>query len=137
MSESNGPVVLGEGVLNWPSSERVSDRYGRVNIEGERGYVSYDPALEGQTGTLTAEIIEARESGHIGDLFRGIGPVTPSAGDVITLGTGTVFLSESCGAACIGLRPDDERESDWLDPRALYRCHNQTVRLTFTPEAGQ
>jgi hypothetical protein len=29
----------------------------------------------------------------------------------------------------VGLAPDDRRHADWLDPRALYRCHNQTVRL--------
>ncbi|WP_030472510.1 hypothetical protein [Lentzea aerocolonigenes] len=29
----------------------------------------------------------------------------------------------------VGLAPDDDRDTDWLDPRALYRCHNQTVRL--------
>ena len=31
-------------------------------------------------------------------------------------------------------RPDDGRDYDWLDPKALYRCHEQTVRLTFDPE---
>jgi hypothetical protein len=31
------------------------------------------------------------------------------------------------------LEPDDGRRADWLNPKALYRCHEQTVRLLFRP----
>jgi hypothetical protein len=27
--------------------------------------------------------------------------------------------------------PEDDRDSDWLRPSALYRAHEQTVRLVF------
>ncbi len=80
-----------------------------------------------------AHIIETRQSQHIGDIFRGIGPSTPTAGDAITLGAGTLFTEMDDGVPRIGVTPDDGRETDWMDPRALYRCHSQTVRLEFRP----
>ena len=55
------------------------------------------------------------------------------------LGTGTLFLNTvSEGGTTyhnIGLSPDDGRTKDWMNPRSLYRCHEQTVRLIFVPEA--
>jgi hypothetical protein len=138
-------MQLGEGRLTWPRGERVSDRYGTVclMVDGDSltpttAYITLDHGIDGQRGTLIAEVIETRESTHIGDLFRGIFPVTPEVGERITLGTGTVFFARDFDADQIGLRPDDGRDSDWLDPNALYRAHEQTVRLMFetdgTPE---
>jgi hypothetical protein len=101
-------------------------------MQGE-GYASYGETPEGAHGTLTAEILETRQSDHVGDMFRGIGPTTPDKGEVLTLGTGALWRGESYGAPTLGLKPDDGRDSDWLDPRALYRCHSQTVRLRFEP----
>lgn len=40
----------------------------------------------------------------------------------------------SLGGAQVGLRPDDGRDYDWLDIRALYDAHEQTVELYFQPE---
>jgi hypothetical protein len=41
----------------------------------------------------------------------------------------------------VGLAPEDvdDRDTDWLDPRALYRAHEQTVRLVFedAPPRGE
>lgn len=127
-------ITLGEGILNWPKFERQSGRYGSVNLTGPDGAgATWDDAPFGTEGTLTAEILETREAGHIGDFFRGVGPSTPEVGDRLTLGTGTLFTEKSYGTDHIGVNPGDDRESDWMDPRSLYRCHSQTVRLYFTP----
>lgn len=133
------PIVLGEGRLSWPPRERVSDRYGCVMLmrDGESltdtsGYLMIDRAIARQHGTLVAEVLETRQSTHIGDLFRGFFPQTPAVGERIVLGTGRAFVERAeWGADLVGLEPDDGRTSDWLDPKALYRCHEQTVRLTF------
>lgn len=143
--------VLGEGVLSWPRAERITDRYGVVYLgiwDGRsrhelggvatQGSVHLEESVAGQRGSLVATVLEARKSGHIGDLFYGVFPTTPEAGERITLGAGTLFFKglEEDGETyhMVGLRPDDGREYHWLDIRALYRCHEQTVRLEFVPE---
>lgn len=138
---------LGTGMLTWHRYERVSDRYGTCYLlNGDDPYaasgVTADPGevpltvegLPGTVGTLTVEVLATRDSDHIGDLFRGIGPVTPEVGETLTLGHGELFTQQDHGVVAVGLRPADGRRSDWLDPHALYRAHSQTVRLTFTPE---
>jgi hypothetical protein len=53
-------------------------------------------------------------------------------GEEITLGSGTLFTETDPDTGlptAVGLAPDDGRDEDWFDPRALYRCHDQTVRL--------
>ena len=145
---TNTRIMLGRGRLNWPGSERRSDRYGLVTLlspppDGtQRGgpmpvygaTLPWAVALPvGRRGRLIAVAVETRESEHIGDLFRGIGPTTPDVGEEIVLGAGEVFAQEIEGLY-VGLRPDDGRDSDWLDPRALYRAHDQTVDLFFEPE---
>lgn len=144
-------VLLGIGVLNWPRAERVGDRYGVVFLNRESGGYRYpgeedprEPAPEykdirdvsaGEHGRLVAVVLKARESGHIGDLFHGVGPRTPKVGRRITLGTGTLFFETAEGMNGIGagLRPDDGRATLWLKIRALYDCHDQTVELWFYP----
>lgn len=130
-------LLVGEGVLTWNRHERVSDRYGTVYLMAEGGdslggeNEDARPALRipdrEARGCLVAEIVNTRESTHIGDFFRGIRPSTPTVGDVILLGEGSIFREEYS----VGLSPKDDRTSDWLDPHALYRCHEQTVRLWF------
>lgn len=133
-------IDLGTGVLSWPAAERRSDRYGTVMLctdagETTSGYVNPAARPVGQRGRLVAEVLETRESFHIGDMFRGFYPETPAVGETVVLGDGTFFVeSTDWGAVLMGLRPDDSRHSDWLDPKALYRTHDQTVRLTFVPE---
>ena len=57
-------------------------------------------------------------------------------------GMGKVVLSKSGNAGegpppdpevydLIGLRPDDGRKKDWLDPRAFYRLHLSKINLWF------
>jgi hypothetical protein len=135
--------LIGQGVLNWNRSERVSDRYGSVMLtrdamtsplSGNMGYAHISEEHEGKQGRLIAIVRESRLSPHVGDFFRGFCPPpepTP-VGTELVLGTGTVFVEDNEeGGACVGLSPDDERRSDWLDPRVLYQLHNQTVDLFF------
>jgi hypothetical protein len=129
-------IVLGEGRLSWQRTERISDRYGAVILmhDGDSwtepsGYAVFDPALTGRRGTLVAEVLETRESTHIGDLFHGFSPTTPAVGEQIRLGSGTVFVEYVNDIWTIGLRPRDGRDVFWLAPNALYRAHEQTVRL--------
>lgn len=137
-------IEIGTGRLTWSRHERISDRYGTVmlmldgdSLNEPSGYVRLDRSQVGRTGTLTAEVLATRESTHIGDLFRGLTPETPDVGELIVLGAGDLFIGrEDFGADVAGLLPDDGRSTDWLDPRQLYRAHEQTVRLTFTPVEG-
>ena len=148
-------VTIGEGVLTWRRGERIGDRYGAVSLMAEGGNslsaerVAWLPlttattaprkVLGGQRGRLEAHVLATRQSTHIGDFFRGFSPSTPEVGEVIVLGGGTLFFEEHRDDgpryAAVGLRPDDDRTTDWLDPPALYRAHEQTVRLLFVPEA--
>ena len=127
-------TTLGQGVLNWSRYERIGDRYGAVHLSttlDSEEYATWEDAPAGTRGTLIARILQTRQSRHIGDIFRGISPSTPEVGEEIALGTGTLFTEMDDGVPRIGVMPDDGRETDWMDPRALYRCHSQTVRLEF------
>src|SRR6267142_6535668 len=131
----SGPIKLGTGVLTWHPSERRSDRYGTVWLIDSSDGVILESAVHvplvnlpqtGTAGKLFVRVLEARKSHHIGDLFRGIFPSTPASGETIVLGEGSFFKEQSDE---VGLRPVEERRSDWLDPNALYRAHDQTVEL--------
>jgi hypothetical protein len=142
-----GRFVIGEGVLTWDASERISDRYGAVFLMNDgdsmhepSGYVLIpDDVPVGMPGWLVAEVVATRQSTHVGDVFRGLRPQTPEVGERIVLGRGRLFRqtvdrdSPHPVIEAVGLAPEDvdDRDTDWLDPRALYRAHEQTVRLTF------
>jgi len=72
--------LIGTGILNWPSTERVSDRYGivalwpRDDAYGEAPLPMDIHPLDGFRGQLIAKVLEARKSTHVGDLFREIYP---------------------------------------------------------------
>lgn len=138
-------AFLGEGVFTWSSIERRSDRYGSVYLIPEgRNSLSTEPCrslilpaaknMEGARGELVAVVTKARESTHIGDLFHGVFPSTPEVGQIIILGKGTFFVENisdpglAVGLA-VGLRPDDGRASLWLNIHALYKAHEQSVKL--------
>jgi 3'-phosphoadenosine 5'-phosphosulfate sulfotransferase (PAPS reductase)/FAD synthetase len=128
-------IELGQGQLWWPRYERQTDRYGTVFLltgPDAEDYVSFENAPLGQLGRLVAVVVETRRSSHCGDIARSLAPTTPTVGEEITLGAGTLFTDTDADLdvpKAVGLAPDDHRDTDWLDPRALYRCHNQTVRL--------
>jgi hypothetical protein len=134
-TEDAETIQLGLGQLWWPRSERQTDRYGTVFLltgPDADTYVPFENAPVGQRGRLVAVVVETRRSGHCGDIARSLAPTTPTVGEEITLGTGTLFTETDTDLGeptAVGLVPDDHRDTDWLDPRALYRCHNQTVRL--------
>jgi len=123
--------LIGTGILSWPSAERISGRYGCMNLRRDLNddfFIKLKRNLSGRCGTLVAVVKETRSSGHVGDFFRGLRPSTPKIGERIELGTGTIFYDDH---KTIGLRPGDGRGSDWLDPRKLYRLHDQTIKLYF------
>lgn len=138
-------ILLGSGILTWGSEERRTGRYGSITLDDS----DYDhtivikseikqvtiSSLVGQRVTLEVRVTIVRKSGHAGDRFLGIFPETPDLGEIITIGTGTLFtdyLSWGCGLA-IGLRPQDNRNELWLDPRILYRLHDQSIELYAIP----
>jgi hypothetical protein len=134
--------TLGTGVLTWNRDERISDRYGTVYLideghnsnmlEPSPSIIKSVDGLVGKRGALLARIIESRKSTHIGDLFRGVGPRKRAVGVVLKLGSGELFAEPAIdGGLCVGLKPGDGRETDWLDIRALYDAHEQTVELAF------
>ena len=128
-------VEVGVGQLNWCGAERRSDRYGAIGLWADatpwctRAMNLDISDLCGRRGTLRVEILETRDSDHIGDLFRGLSPGGAEVGDVYDLGSGVLFRSDVENH--VGVRPDDGRQTDWLDPELLYKAHQQTVRLTF------
>lgn len=132
--------VIGEGDFTWPRYERVFDRYGSVLLTNGDPSNSNAPdddfvrlaVPEGKRGRLFAEVLEVHQSDHIGDLFRGFFPGGAVAGERVFLGAGRAMRG---GLGDINeamrLEPDDGRDSDWLDPEALYRLHSCRVRLVF------
>lgn len=135
------------GIFSWPGEERRSNRYGFVGLwpNDYEHTASVLPdvdlfalrLLQGRRVRMAAKVLEARESGHIGDFFRGIYPSKPDVGEVVYLGEGTLVLGNCAGVPLVGLQPDDGREHDWIDPRALYRLHDQTVELEIMDLAAQ
>ncbi|MCP2170098.1 hypothetical protein LX83_006986 [Goodfellowiella coeruleoviolacea] len=119
------PIVLGTGSLTWHADERRIDRYGTVHLNRDadgftRDLVRFDDAPVGTRGQLVAIVLAVRPAFHAGDLVRGAAPSDPAVGEEIPLGTGTLFVEPSQdGNTEIGVRPDDGRSEDWLDPTAL------------------
>ncbi len=84
---------------------------------------------------MLVEVTAARESYHIGDLSHNVKPTTPEVGERIVLGEGELFveIDDYEDVATVGVKPEDGRETGWMDIRSLYRAHCQTVRLYFEP----
>ena len=136
--------VIGEGIFGWGAGERRGDRYGAValweSIEPDPTWgakcgdgVKLDCGdAEGKKGKLRAVVLETRQSHHIGDMFHGLYPSTPEVGEVIELGVGTLFLQKAeWGDDIVGVQPEEDRSTFWMNPNHLYRAHDQTVRLEF------
>lgn len=141
-------IKLGEGYFYWSASERRTDRYGYVYLESNNPHLM--PVSErytqhtanfvnlntegiiGKYGKLIVKILERHESGHIGDLFHGFFPSIPEE-DEFELGEGTVFIEDDIKG--IGLKPKDDRDVFWLDPKQLYKAHEQKLELYFKEEA--
>jgi hypothetical protein len=125
-------ILLGQGRLSWAPIERVSDRYGTVTLfKSWDGFSTVDliKTVESK-GKLIAVVKNVATSRHVGDLFHKIYPFTPEVGDEIVLGEGKLFYTEDS----VGIEPvDDDRDDFWLDPKQLYKVHDQTVVLYFEP----
>lgn len=135
MVDKTKALFFGKGILNWRAVERISDRYGTINL-GTEIPIAYN--YIGYRGKLYAEVKGTRPIGHIGDLLRGFKPSVPEIGEVFLLGSGELFMEDRTDDGVtytnIGVKPDDNRTSDWLDPDKLYCVHNQFVTLWFEPE---
>lgn len=131
---------IAHGVFMWGADERRSDRYGAFLLcpATFRNEIVAKPTfdrelakdLKGKRVRIKVKVVKSRESGHAGDLHLGIKPSRPEKGEEIDLGVGT-FDSETVSweplCPTILLRPGDDRDRFWLDPRKLYRLHDQTV----------
>lgn len=133
---------VGHGVLTWDSQERRSDRYGAISLTAEtfegqpivterKLDVAALKGLEGQRVKVWVKVVESRESGHSGDDFLKVYPSQPEVGEIIELGVGVLALPMVPWnwQPAVALMPGDGREKFWMDPRALYRAHDQTVDL--------
>lgn len=137
MEKASDWKLIGTGRLNWPREERVCDRYGCVvlgpDVDAAASRLPLDLPEDGGKGQIVAEVLATRQSTHIGDLFHGLRPETPNVGEMIVLGEGHAFHKADEWGEAIGLKPLAPRETFWLDPKSLYRCHDQTVNLYFVP----
>lgn len=140
-------TLIGIGMLTWCAGERRADTYSRVWLmpEGTGNFehmisnrVDDDVAktLVGKTGKLIANVIKTRESHHIGDMFHGIFPETPEVGEEVVLGEGVFEANNTYNIFTVGVRgePIDPDEEWVMDPRKLYRVHDQTVELYFVED---
>lgn len=126
---------LASGVLNWQRSERVTDRYGTVALYLDGESFPFSTPV-GEKGRLYARIEEKRKSNHIGDAFRSLSPDNSvQSGVILLLGEGECFVDEWSDHHGdyfgVGVKPDDGRETDWLNPENLYKIHNSIVTLLW------
>jgi len=143
-------VRVASGIFGWEGGERRSDRYGAIHFTGSdfekstvvevylntkvlsksESYRRKGSSLIGKRVRLIGKVLETRKSGHIGDLAHGIYPSTPEKGEEIDLGVGTLDVENGYdGTPDIVLCPNDDRRVFWMDPRKLYRLHDQTIDL--------
>jgi len=141
---------IGYGIFMWMAGERQTGRYGYVFMSrhdfAQKVFVEATLDNEqaesfiGKKVRLICKIVDTRKSGHVGDRFLSIKPSTPAQGEEIELGVGLFSKTEELGETVVGLEPNDGRDVNWVDPRVLYRLHDQTVELyaeetedAFTP----
>lgn len=132
-------LILAKGILGWDGTERRTNRYGSIHLSGTpfnptdgSAVVKYNLALlkrlHGKRVRLTVEIVESRNSGHVGDAFLKIVPQRPTVGEIVDLGVGDLGSAKGWDEMPdIFLTPKDPSKDLWMDPRKLYRLHDQTV----------
>lgn len=134
--------LIGRGIVSWEKDERISSRYGsfilidsNYNRTVKADRVIDEEAVQSLDGLrvrVTVVAKEVRKSGHIGDSFLKIRPTTPEVGEEIDLGVGVFRIGKGWdGQQTFELHPGDGRSDLWIDPRKLYRCHDQTVEVYF------
>lgn len=140
-------MLIANGIFMWSGTERRSKRYGLVYPARQDAdctvvapnYRVMEESLRlwvDKKVKITCKVVEARDSRHLGDMFvldendEYIKPSQPAVGEEIVVGVGTFFLGESSdGETAFGLLPEEPREHFWMDPRILYRLHEQTVNF--------
>lgn len=136
-------ILIGTGILGWDGFERRSGRYGSIVLDNEgfegngkgtiKAVIEVDPAMQlsDKRARVTVEVVEPRDSAHAGDGFLKLKPTRPDKGETVDLGVG-IFSLERAGFAlgwAFQLRPGDNRPEQWMDPRKLFRLHDQTVKV--------
>jgi hypothetical protein len=140
----NTETLVGKGIFTWDKRERVSNRYGSFflsfeSYEGEKTKLDLDSFgilnldlinnLNNKKVKVTCKVIETRKSGHIGDLFLKIFPSIPEINEIIEFdGILNITIDQEMGL-CFILKPEDNRRELWIDPRKLYKLHDQTVEV--------
>ncbi len=140
--ETNLGTKLGFGVFTWDGEERRNHRYGcfvllNTNYDGDVKadcFVDYSVLQKFLTKKvrLLAKVTESRKSSHVGDLFLKVFPTQPDVGEIVDLGIGYLShgsLPDWATTPPLGLKPNDKRMQLWMDPRKLYRLHDQTVEI--------
>lgn len=138
-------TCLATCVLSWEGDERRTARYGAIRCDeltydgGKAGlFEVHAAAIESMAGKrvlLTAEVVEHRPSGHLGDNILHIKPNPQPKGTVVDLGIGILRdlgLGKD-GVRQIALEPEESRDCFWINPHRLYELHDQTVRLCAEP----
>lgn len=130
---------VGFGIFMWNSMERRTQRYGGFYLDKSNfdGDVKVTPQLSdlseflGKRVKISFNIVQSRPSGHLGDLFLEIKPSQPQVDETVCIGVGTLE-QESLDYepySAVVLKPEDGRDKLWIDPRILYRLHDQTVNM--------
>ena len=140
---------IAHGVFGWDAGERQTNRYGGFQLVDRpyEGPVAATPSFDrdsaaeyvGKRVRVVAKVVEARKSGHAGDKFLKCYPTTPDVGEEIVLGVGIFGLTTNSydrSIVKVELEPEDGRRELWIDPRRLYRLHDQTVDL-FVEETNE
>lgn len=139
--------MIAMGILGWSRFERQSKRYGFIAVESTGFSHSTNlhyfnnnllEQLKGKRVRITAVVMEARDSEHVGDMYlyqeneeNHLKPSTPNVLESYVLGVGTLLVGsdEQFQNPIIGVTPEDNREHFWMDPITLYRLHEQTVEI--------
>lgn len=136
--------AVGYGIFMWMPMERRSNRYGAFFLAASTydESVKVAPHIDESELTklltkrvrVTCKVVESRESGHCGDSFLEIVPSKPEVGEVVDLGVAMLFMAKTPeGDTQVVMKPGDDRTDLWIDPRKLYRLHDQTVHLYVEP----
>jgi hypothetical protein len=141
----NPETLIGIGIFTWNKKERVSNRYGSFflsfeSYEGEKTKLDLDSFgilnldlikdLTNKKVKVTCKVVETRKSSHIGDLFLKIFPTTPELNELVEFdGILNSEIDQDMDSLCFILKPEDNRKELWIDPKKLYRLHDQTVEV--------
>lgn len=138
-------ILLGSGYLTWDAVERRTDRYGAVRSvvsthpgdlhrkikhqtlrDGDvvvfgTGELFVDRKGRPDTEPSATELEDAKSMERLMKMFAATGA------KVIQMGSQTT--EEPYDA--VGVKPEDGRSADWMNPQSFYNCHMSWVDLFF------